>query len=335
MQINVYKSVCEINTNQWQQLVDHSPTASFFQTKECYDFYASLSFMQAFVFGVSENDKLVGILCGYVIADGNFVKRYFSRRAIVPGGVLIDANISDKALQTLLEYAKNELSHKAIYIEIRNYNDYSSFKNSFEMAGFVYKPHLNFHVPTPNVEEALKQLSGTKRRDIKLSKKEGAEWIETTNLNDVRVFYRLLSNLYRTKIKTPLFPFEFFKQLTELPQGRLFVVKFNGDILGGSVCVSFKNRTLYEWFVCGMDGQIKNIFPSTLATWAAIEHASENGYSCFDMMGAGKPNEGYGVRDFKSRFGGELVEQGRFLYICKPLLYTLGKFIVQKLKRAK
>ncbi|MGB4575965.1 MAG: GNAT family N-acetyltransferase, partial [Paludibacter sp.] len=125
MQINVHKSVCEINTNQWDELINHSSTASFFQTKECYDFYASLSFMQAFVFGVSENDKLVGVLCGYVIADGNFVKRYFSRRAIVPGGVLIDANISDKALQTLLDYAKNELSHKAIYIEIRNYNDYS------------------------------------------------------------------------------------------------------------------------------------------------------------------------------------------------------------------
>lgn len=31
------------------------------------------------------------------------------------------------------------------------------------------------------------------------------------------------------------------------------------------------------------------------------------------MMGAGVPNDGgYGVRDFKAKFGGELVEYGRF-----------------------
>lgn len=335
MQINVHKSVCEINTNQWDELINHSSTASFFQTKECYDFYASLSFMQAFVFGVSENDKLVGVLCGYVIADGNFVKRYFSRRAIVPGGVLIDANISDKALQTLLDYAKNELSHKAIYIEIRNYNDYSAFRPVFEKVGFAYQPHLNFHVPTPYVETALKQLSSSKRRQIKLSFKAGATIGLADTSEDIKQFYDLLEELYRNKVRTPFFPNEFFYKLAALRSGRIFVVKFKEKVIGGIACVLFDKNTVYEWFVCGDDGLEKNLYPSVLATWAGIEYAATNGFERFDFMGAGKPEENYGVRDFKSKFGGELVEHGRFLYICKPLLYTLGKFIVQKLKRAK
>ena len=50
-------------------------------------------------------------------------------------------------------------------------------------------------------------------------------------------------------------------------------------------------------------------------------------------MGAGKPDEAYGVRDFKARFGGEQVEHGRFLYINKPLLYRVGKFGVKLLKK--
>jgi serine/alanine adding enzyme len=53
------------------------------------------------------------------------------------------------------------------------------------------------------------------------------------------------------------------------------------------------------------------------------------------MMGAGKPDEGYGVREFKSKFGGELVEHGRFLFVCNPRLYALGKYIVKKLKSGK
>jgi lipid II:glycine glycyltransferase (peptidoglycan interpeptide bridge formation enzyme) len=53
------------------------------------------------------------------------------------------------------------------------------------------------------------------------------------------------------------------------------------------------------------------------------------------MMGAGKPDEGYGVRDFKAKFGGELVEHGRYLYLCKPMMYKLGKKIIEQLKKRK
>ena len=74
-----------IDVSQWTYLIRENDTATFFQTPECYHFYASLSFLKPFVYAVSENDKLVGVMCGYIIADGNVVKQFFSRRAIVPG----------------------------------------------------------------------------------------------------------------------------------------------------------------------------------------------------------------------------------------------------------
>jgi len=331
----IFSSVSDINQLQWNELVATSSTASFFQTRECYDFYASLSFMQPFIFGVSENDKLVGVVCGYVIADGNFVKQFFSRRAIIPGGLLLDKDISLETLQLLLHQLKKELSKKCIFIEIRNFNDYSSFRSTFETVGFNYQPHLNFHISTQHADSALSQLNTTKRRDIKLSAKEGAEWYESKNIEDVKMYYSMLRELYQHKIKTPLFPSEFFEKLVQLSNGKLFIVKYKDGIIGGSVCVLFPDNTVYEWFVCGLDGQIKNVYPSTLATWAGIEFAAANRYNRFDMMGAGKPNEGYGVREFKSKFGGELVEHGRFLYLCNPALYSLGKYIIGKLKSKK
>lgn len=331
----IHKSFSELSVQQWNNLLQSSLTTSFFQTPECYSFYASLFFMKPFVYGVSENDKLVGLLCGYLIADGNPVKQFFSRRAIIPGGVLLDPEISSIALKELLKFTARELTKEAIYIEIRNYNDYSFYRPNFEKAAYSYLPHLNFHVATADVETALKQLSTTKRRDLKLSKKEGAEWLETKDKDDLKTYYDLLHQLYKTRIKTPLFPVEFFEQLIQNDFGKLFVVKYQNQIIGGSVCVSLSENTMYEWFVCGLVGQMKNVFPSTLATWAAIEYAANNGFKRFDMMGAGKPDEGYGVRDFKSKFGGELVEHGRFLYVCKPILYSLGKYIIQKLKKRK
>lgn len=321
----LHSSINDIDPAQWEELVQHSPTASFFQTRACYDFYASLSLLQPFVFGVSEDEKLVGVVCGYRISDGRLLKKFFSRRAIVPGGLLLDANISPKALLKLLKYASDKTSKISIYLEIRNYNDYSAYRATIEKAGFIYSPHLNFHVPINNVDAAFMKLNTTKRRDVRLSKKEGAEWFETKDKSDVKIFYGLLKNLYNTKIKIPLFPLEFFEKLIQLDEGKLFVVKYKDRIIGGSVCVLLENKTVYEWFVCGLDGQIKNIFPSTLATWAAIEYAAASGYKRFDMMGAGKPDEGYGVREFKSKFGGELVEHGRFIHINAPLLYKIGE----------
>ena len=50
------------------------------------------------------------------------------------------------------------------------------------------------------------------------------------------------------------------------------------------------------------------------------------------MMGAGKPDEGYGVRDFKARFGGTMVEEGRFIHVSHPVLYSIGKIGVKLLK---
>jgi lipid II:glycine glycyltransferase (peptidoglycan interpeptide bridge formation enzyme) len=284
--------------------------------------------MKPFVFGISENDRLVGILSGYIISDGNIISKFLSRRAIVCGGPLLHTDISEYALKLLLITARKALKHKAIYFEIRNYNNYSQYKSTFDAAGFSYSPHLNFHVSTSNEEIARKNLSTTRRREIKLSGKAGAVWYETRDLQDLQTYYDILLDLYKTKVKTPLFPFEFFEKLILQSNGKLFIIKLNDRIIGGSVCAVLPNQIMYEWFVCGLDGQIKNVYPSTIATWAGIEYAALNGYTCFDMMGAGKPENGYGVREFKSKFGGELVENGRFLYINNPFLFNIGRAAV-------
>ena len=84
-------------------------------------------------------------------------------------------------------------------------------------------------------------------------------------------------------------------------------------------------KIIYEWYIAGEDGKYPGIYPSVLATWAAMDYANKKSIPIFDFMGAGSPDNNYGVRTFKSKFGGELVEYGRFIRINKPLLYQLGK----------
>lgn len=346
----------EINPRAWQKLVDESPTATWFQTLEAYHFYASIpNEMMPFAIGVSEDDRLVGVVVGYITQEKNALKQFLTRRAIIVGGPLLAVNISDEALTALLLAVTNtsRLSpsgvpgkvrdfvgcsfasslQNPIYIETRNFNDYSRWKSVFEANGFAYQPHLNFHIDTTSVELVESRLGKNRKRDIKTSIRDGANIIENPTIEQVRSYYQLLKQLYTTKIKTPLFSLHFFEQLYAQPGGRFILVELNGEIIGGTVCVELPGKCLYEWFVCGRDGEWKSIFPSSLATYAGIRYAAEHGCSRFDMMGAGKPDETYGVRDFKARFGGEQVEHGRFLCVRKPLLYAIGKLGVKILKR--
>ena len=59
------------------------------------------------------------------------------------------------------------------------------------------------------------------------------------------------------------------------------------------------------------------------------------GLTEFDFMGAGLKTKPYSVRDFKSQFGGDLVEHGRYLKILNPLIYKVGKIGLNVLSKLK
>ena len=327
----------QIDQQQWQELVQSSATATWFQTPEAYEFYASnLEEMTPFAVGIEEDGHLVGVIVGYTTQETNPIKQLLTCRSIIIGGPLLANDISETALAELLKaVAQCPASHltNPIYIESRNFHDYSKWRNIFEANGFAYQPHLNFHVDTSSVEVVDKKLGKSRKRDIRTTIRDGVTPVYQPTIEQVKQYYQILQNLYTTKVKTPLFSWNFFEQLHRTEHARFILTEYQGRIIGGTVCVELPNRALYEWFACGEDGVYDHIYPSCYATYLGIKYAAESGCQIFDMMGAGKPEEAYGVRDFKAKFGGELVEHGRFLCVRKPLLYWIGKTGVKLLKK--
>lgn len=324
----------EISLSDWDALVAASPVATWFQTKEAYDFFDRLSFLEAFALGIESDGQLKGVAVGFVQKDGGKLKQYLSRRAIVNGGPLLADDATDEELSQLLKALKARLYRKAIYVETRNFNDYSRWRQAFEDVGFAYEPHYDIWVDTSCMEVVDANLGKSRKRDIRVSMRDGATLVTNPTIEQVRSYYQILNDLYHNKVKTPLFPLEYFEQLYRLPSSAFLLVEYDGQIVGGTVCVGLPGRALYEMFACGRDGVHKNIFPSELATFAGLQYAVEHGMPRFDMMGAGKPEDGgYGVRDFKLKFGGELKELGRNKCVCNRLLYGIGKMGVKIMKR--
>lgn len=310
---------------------------NWFQTDECFEFYSNLSFLEPFKFEVKRGGEVKGRIVGYIQKDGGKLKQFFSRRAIINGGPMLTEDINTEELQSLLDECGNTLRGKAIYIESRNYDDYSRVRDTFEQNGWKYEPHYDIKISCTDREYVERNIGKHRRRYIRLSVNNGAEIVNTPNLEQVKEFYTILQELYKKKVKTPLWPFEFFEKLFYSQFGKYILVEFGGKIIGGSACVfSRKDDVLFEWFACGNDKSIKNIHPSSLVKYGGISYCLKYQIKTFDMMGAGAPGDGgYGVRDFKQEFGGELVEHGRFKFILNKPLYMMGRIGVLILKKIK
>lgn len=326
----------EIDTtskSDWHNLLANSPTSSYFQSPEFYAFFKSLTFLETFGWSVYQNEKLKGLVCGYLIANGGKLKRYFSRRAIIHGGLLLAADVDNAHVSKLLNVLKSELSRKAIYIEIRNNCTFDPYRSVFQDSGFDYHPHLNYKVDTGGDLGAIKtRYSESKIRQIKKSKKQGVVFELVSNQRDIDEFYRILFNLYKQKIRKPLFPKEFFDKFVKQPNCYLFVAKKDKKVIGGIACAAMPDHAVYEWFVCGDSDNYNQLYPSVFVTHKGIEFAAINGFKYFDFMGAGKPDVEYGVREFKEKFGGELYELGRFRCVANKLLFNIGKFVIETIK---
>lgn len=334
MNIQIYYKNIDSIINKLNDFQQSSPDTNIFQSALFFSFFTKLrNYQPVLLTALNDDEEIIGSLLAAVIKEPG-IKSYFSRRCIVFDGPVVKDN--DAAIVTfILENLKKSVARQVIYTEFRNLRNMNHFKEIFAGAGYNYKEHLNFRVQTTDLETAWKGVNNSKRRQINKSLKAGAEIIEAENREQVRRFYEILEDLYKTKIKKPLPGWDFFEFFYENENlGKYLLIRYNTEIIGGIMCPIY-NGIIYEWYIAGKDRIHKDIYPSVLATWAAIEYGANNGLKYFDFMGAGKPNDDYGVRDFKAKFGGELVEYGRFIRVNKPILYNIGKLglkIMEKIK---
>lgn len=323
----------------FRQFVTDNPHGNFFQSPEFFEFIETVASYKPFLLlATDDNGAIAGSLLGVFQSNGSGVKSFLSRRLIVWGGPLLTEKKSaekHEVARMLLYELKKHAQGKAIFVEFRNFFDTSDLQSVFESNGFEYRPHLNYLVKTDEEAAVKKRMSSNRTRQLKSSFNAGATIAEPVSEEEVLDFYKILHRLYKEKIKKPLPPPDLFVKFWKSDIAKIFLVKFEGKVVGGILCPVYRNSVIYEWYICGDDGLLKGLHPSVVATWAPIEYGLKNGFDHFDFMGAGRPDDDYGVRDFKARFGGDEVCFGRYEAVLNKPLYRVGKFglrIYQKLK---
>ncbi|MCJ7448588.1 MAG: aminoacyltransferase [Bacteroidales bacterium] len=314
----------------WREFLSGNPYATPFQSPGFYNLFNSVKNLSAEAIAVTDSES-IRALAVVTLQREPGIKGIFSRRGIIYGGPIVDDDYPE-ALEMLLKQISAKLERKAIYIETRNFSDYSLYKDNFLSHGFRYVHYLNFHIATCDMGSMCAAVSSSRMRQVKKAQRNSVTWEEAENIDEIKIFYDILSNLYRYKIGKPLLPVELFTNFFESGLGKYLLIWYKNKIIGGIMCPILEGKSIYEFYICGLDEEYKEQYPSVMATWAAMEYANQNNIPVFDFMGAGKPDGQYGVREFKARFGGESVEYGRFMKINNLFLYNMGEFGLKIMK---
>lgn len=319
----------QIDGDQWGQLARESSTATWWQTKEAYQLFSSLPDYRVEVVGVADEDALCGVAVIIRPQARTRVGQWLSRRAVIMGGVMVSDGISVEAYRRLMAAIKEQTSD-VVYVEIRNLCDHSAWRGMIAQDGWQYMPHLNIRIDTSDAKSAISRIGKSKRRRICSSVQKGVRVVEHPTMAQVREYYDVLRDLYVRRVHKPLPSWGTWERLYASDMCRYILIEHEGRIIGGSVCVLWEGKVMYEWYACGRDDHRRVISPASLTKYAEIQLAERLGIAQLDLMGAGHPDERYGVRDFKAEFGGEMVEYGRYVYAHCPMVYKIGTMLMRK-----
>lgn len=327
--LKVIKNPGEIGRDKWAEYVIAHPHGNIFHSPVMFDLYNPDSKHQAVLVSVLDSDgNISGLLVAYIHREYTGYAGIFTSRAIVWGGPLVsDENqeITAFLLKEFIQICKG----KAIYSQFRNLWDTTPFKGIFAKENYTSEEHLNFIFHLEKGEEELwKNVHPTRRKQINRGMKRGVRTEVQGNLtgNKLKACYDILKNVYGTA-KLPVPDISFFEKAFRILGSdgslRSILAFYENNIIGFRLFLCYKD-ILYDWYAGSHPGHLDK-YPNDILPWELIKWGSSNGYKTFDFGGAGKPGVKYGVRDYKQKFGGTLVNYGRYEKVHKPLLMLLGK----------
>ena len=248
-------------------------------------------------------------------------------RAVLRAEPCVQPRVAAEEILRLLDTYNERIAEKAVFTEVRNSRDPAPLLPVFHDAGFQFVDHSNILVDLRQPLETLwKALRADKRRGVNKAEKLGVTCKILTDLGEVQQAYRLLQETYQ-RARVPLYPERLFLNIQERlsPPGMAhFLAAYqDSEIIGVRLLLTYGGRAL-DWFA-GSSMRGRELHANDLLVWRSFLMGKERGATSFDFGGAGEPKKGSGVRDFKSGFGGETVNHGRFLKVHSPALYRLAQ----------
>lgn len=323
--------------DQWQTFVKKHPKGNIFHTPEMYEVFRNTKGYSPDIWAVLKDSHILALILPVHIALTKSGFKRLTTRSVVFGGALCEESPTGKlALAELLRQYKLWAKRSSLFTELRNLDNHDDLQPILGQAGFEYEDHLNYLIPL-NCSTGLvfDRIGSRTRKHIRRGiKRRTVRVVEVRSKEQITDCYKLLGYAYRNA-QVPLADISLFYAAFEhlVPKGMArFALAYVGtDPAVVSIELLYKEM-IYGWYG-GTDRKFSSEVPNEILIWEILQWGCEHGYQVYDFGGAGKPNEEYGVRNFKAKFGGDLVCFGRNTWVPNPVLMSGSKFAYSILRK--
>jgi len=325
MSITISNSLPE---SEWQDFIDQQPESNIFHTPEMFRVFSRAKGYQPELWAALVDGRIAVLFLPVRITLVNNLLRIFTTRAVVFGGILFNAkqDVTEALRQLLTEYL-SKTKNGPLFTELRNAYDIQAIRPVLNEFGFVFEDHLNYLIDLGMpLQELFRTISKNGRKAITRSMHRGVTVEEISDHACLSEYYSLLQHTFK-RARITLSDISLFEAVYDIlvPKGmaKMYLARVDKNIAAVSCELPYKDK-IFSWF-SGFDLEYRRAYPNDYLVWNILQWGSENGYRLFDFGGAGRPNQQYGPRDFKSKFGGKLVNYGRDVCVHSSLRMTLGR----------
>jgi FemAB-related protein (PEP-CTERM system-associated) len=282
---------------------------------------------------------IVGVLPIIVMGGALTRKSLVSMPFLDYGGICAD---NSETVQFLYEAIQKEIiGRRGFLMDFRHRKE-----KSIPLEKHGDKVSMVLKLPGDS-SEMWKRCGAKLRNQIRKAEKEQlqARWIDIEGLKD---FYDVYTFNMRD-LGSPPHSCGFFRQiLTEFSDAQLLLIQHGSKIVGGGLCLTFKDTMLVPW--ASSLRPYFHLCPNNLLYWEAIRTACDKGLAHFDF---GRSSKGSGTYQFKKQWGaveevlhwqsnmpgGSLVDQSGnhtlelVVKVWKTLPVNITRFIGPTLRR--
>jgi len=331
------KIVTQLELTNWRNFINNHPQANIFHTPEMFEVFSRTKGYRPLLWAaVGDSGEVYALLLPVEIMLYDRLPKSMARM-IVYGGVLCDSSPKgSEGLSILLDAYKKATRGKNLYTELRNISDTANHQPILTKHDFIYEDHLNYLINLDrSPEELLNSIGKRTRKHISRGLRKDDLCVEVVDDREgIDLCYELIHTTYQNA-SVPIADRSLFEAAYDVlfDQGmvQFLLAKVKGKPAAASVELVFKG-VIYGWY-SGMNREYTSYTPNEMLMWHILQWGAENGCHLYDFGGAGKPDEDYGVRDFKAKFGGDLVNFGRNKYIAFPLFYKFTEFSYKVARR--
>ncbi len=323
------KIVHHLDHDQWKAFVDEHPQGNVFHTPEMFEVYARGRGYRPSLWAAVEGERVLALHLPVQITLLGGPFKFLTTRDVDFGGVLAEESERGRqALEMLLKAYDRQVPGSPIFTELRHASDPADLQAVFQECGYCFEDHLNYLIDLRRDEETLLQsFTKNTRRRIRQAKRRGNITVrDMTERAELPLFYGALQKTYR-HARIPLADISLFEAAFDLllprKMARFTLAEIEGATVTASVLLLYKD-VIYGWYH-GSDRAYSAYNPNEFEVWELLSWGSRTGFRIMDFGGAGKPGEKYGVRDFKAKFNGELVNYGRNTRVHAPLLMKVSE----------